>query len=124
MSDRVKGRRLLVVEDEFLIALDVRATVADLGGWVVQLASHLDQALDQARTADIDAALLDVNVNGAHIYPVASVLRERGIPFAFVTGYDDLMLPDGFAGAPLLKKPFCRDDIARVLMELATQLAR
>lgn len=109
------GLRVLIVEDEFMIAMAVEAVVTDAGGVVVDMAATLDQALALARSADFDAALLDINLNGETSFPVAEILGERGIPYAFVTGYGRQMVPDAFASVPILTKPYARGDLIQTL---------
>lgn len=102
-----------------MIAMAVEAVVNDAGGVVVDMAATLDQAKALAETAEFDAALLDINLNGENSFPVADILGRRGIPFAFVTGYGRKMVPDGFSGAPILTKPYGRSDLMRVLGSLS-----
>lgn len=116
------GIRVIVVEDEFMIAMAVEAVVVDAGGVVVEMAATLTQALDLARNGEFDAALLDINLNGENSFPVAAALEERRIPYAFVTGYGRQTVPEAFASAPLLTKPYARDDLIRVLAGLAAQV--
>lgn len=113
------GLRVLIVEDEFMIAMAVEAVVVDAGGTVVDIAATLDQAMLATQSADFDAALLDINLNGDTSFAVADVLRERGIPYAFVTGYGRQMVPQPFSDAPVLTKPYARGDLIRVLAEIA-----
>src|SRR3954452_13708464 len=79
--------RVLVVEDEAMIAMLVEDMVLDFGSEVVGPAARMDEAIRLARHAELDAAILDINVGGTVVFPVADVLRERGIPFIFATGY-------------------------------------
>ena len=79
--------RILVVEDEMTIALMIEDMLIDLGHQVVAMAMRLPQALEFAKTADIDFAVLDVNLDGRMSFPVADTLIGRGVPFMFVTGY-------------------------------------
>lgn len=113
------GLRVLVVEDEFMIAMAVEAVVTDAGGVVVEMAATLEQALAFAERAEFDAALPDINLNGENSFPVADILGRRGIPFAFVTGYGRKMVPDTFSTAPILTKPYARSDLMRVLGSLS-----
>lgn len=114
-----QGLRVLIVEDEFMIAMAVEAVVVDAGGVIIDMTATLDQALSLARSADIDAALLDINLNGETSFPVASILGERGIPYAFVTGYGRKMVPEAFVAAPILTKPYARGDLIRLLGSIA-----
>ena len=102
-----------------MIAMAVEAVVIDAGGVVVEMAATLGQALALAERAEFDAALLDINLNGENSFPVADILGRRGIPFAFLTGYGRKMVPDTFAAAPILTKPYARSDLMRVLGSLA-----
>ena len=81
------ARRILIIEDETLIAMMVEDFLIDLGWTVVGLAGTLDRALAMVRDADIDAAILDVNLNGQQSFAVAEILGDRHIPFVFATGY-------------------------------------
>jgi CheY-like chemotaxis protein len=114
-----KGRRrLLVVEDEALIGMLLEDMLGDLGYEVVCMASSVDQAAEMARGADLDAAILDVNVNGQAINPVAAILKERGIPFMFASGYGERGVPAEFQGVPMLQKPFQQESLETKLSSL------
>ena len=104
------GRRILVVEDDILIAVLIEEALQELGCTVVGPTGKLDEALRLAGGA-LDAAILDVNIRGGHVYPVAELLRTHGVPFALASGYGDWALPAGFRGHPRLTKPFTRDDL-------------
>jgi CheY-like chemotaxis protein len=115
-NEGLKGRRVLVVEDEMMIAMLVEDMLADLGCAVVGPAHGLGVALDLARsTADLDVALLDVNLSGQPVFPVADALRERNIPIIFCTGYGDAGLREADRGAPVLQKPYRAKDLADTL---------
>jgi CheY-like chemotaxis protein len=120
MSDKAKlnGLRVLVVEDEMMVSMLIEDMLTDLGCTVVGPAARLDEAMDLARDSDIDCAVLDVNLGGQPIFPLADLLREKGAPFAFATGYGDAGLRDVDKGSPVLQKPFREGDLARVLGEL------
>jgi CheY-like chemotaxis protein len=92
--------------------------LADLGCRVVVAVQHVDEALRLAPEAPVDVALLDVNVGGLRIDPVAHVLAARRIPILFVTGYEAPSLPHGLAGAVRLAKPFQAEDLADGLRRL------
>ena len=106
-SAELRGLRILVVEDEFLVAMELETMLRDLGGEVIGPLGRLDQAVAVAKKEALDAAVLDVNVGGRLVTPVADALAARAIPFAFCTGYDAASLPRRHAAAPLLMKP-CR----------------
>jgi len=124
MTDTAKlaGLRVLVVEDEMMVSMLIEDMLSDLGCVVVGPASRLDEALDLAKASELDCAVLDVNLGGQPIFPLADLLRERGRPFAFATGYGDAGLRDVDKGTPVLQKPFREGDLARVLGELQTRV--
>ena len=101
----LRGLRILVVEDEFLVSLDLEAMLRELGGEVIGPFASLDRATAAARAEALDVALLDVNVGGQLVTPVADALAERAIPFVFCTGYDAASLPEPHAAVPILMKP-------------------
>jgi CheY-like chemotaxis protein len=108
-------RRVLLVEDEAMVAMLVEDLLHDLKCEDVVTVARLDQAMETAKSAAVDVAILDVNLAGLLTYPVAAVLRERGIPFIFVTGYSAGGLTPEYAGCPTLQKPFRRGDLASAL---------
>lgn len=120
MSDggRLDGLRVLVVEDEMMVSMLIEDMLGDLGCLVVGPASRIEDALVLVDSAAIDCAVLDVNLGGQPIFPLADILRERGAPFAFATGYGDAGLRESDRGTPVLQKPFREIDLARVLGEL------
>ena len=110
------GRRILVVEDEMMIAMLVEDMLSELGCSVVGPAHALDTALNLAQNEEgLDAALLDVNLGGQPVFAVADALREKGVPAIFSTGYGDAGLRDIDRGSPVLQKPFRAGDLARAL---------
>lgn len=109
-------RRILVVEDSALVVMDIEGAIANLGWDVVGPAYRLADAIRLAGDAQIDAALVDVNLNGEMSWDAAAILQDRNIPFIFTTGYDGAtVLPDRFAGQTVVSKPFSDDDIASAL---------
>ena len=115
-TSALAGRRILVVEDEMMIAMLVEDMLAELGCSVVGPAHALDVALNLARTEQgIDAALLDVNLGGQPVFAVADALREKGVPAIFSTGYGDAGLRDIDRGSQVLQKPFRAGDLAKAL---------
>ena len=108
--------KVLLVEDEMLIAMHIEDMLAELGFEVVGPAMRLRKALEIAREESFDFAVLDVNLANERSFPVADVLRERGIPFIFATGYGSAGLADDYKGTITLQKPLepgqLRDAIA------------
>lgn len=104
--------RVLVVEDEALVLMILEDMLVDLGCEVVATAQHVERALQLAPEAAIDVALLDVNVGGTRIDPVATLLAERGIPMVFVTGYEAPSLPQGLGPVIRVAKPFQAHELA------------
>lgn len=106
--------RVLVVEDEPLIAMALEDTLTDLGYEVVGPALSLKEALRLSRHEDIDGAILDVNVAGEKVFPVADILATRSIPFVFVTGYGGAGLRECDRGRPILQKPYQLDALDKI----------
>ena len=112
MTNALQGRRVLVIEDESLVAMLLETILDDMGCAVVGPESNIDDGLISATTEpSLDAALLDVNVAGREVFPVAEALRARGVPFVFSTGYGEAGLPDEWRGRPTLQKPFTEDAV-------------
>ena len=111
--------RILVVEDEMTIALLMEDMLIDMGHEVAGLAMRLPQALELARTEALDLAILDVNLDGHMSFPVADILRGRGVPFIFATGYGSAGIDASYRGAQVLKKPFLTDDLAAAIRSAA-----
>src|SRR5262249_5717502 len=104
-------RRILLVEDEALVAMLLEEIMADLGYQVVGPVGRLAEAIELAKRAEIDGAILDVTLAGHHVYDVAATLDARGIPFMFATGYGQSGLRDDYIGRPVLNKPFRANDL-------------
>ena len=122
MTPNLAGLRVLVVEDEMMVSMLIEDMLEDLGCKVVGPASRLDEAMALAADAELDCAVLDVNLGGQSIFPLADFLRAKGAPFAFATGYGDAGLRDVDKGSPVLQKPFRETDLARVLGVLKAAL--
>ena len=101
---KLAAKRVLIVEDDVLIALYLEDLLTALGHEVVGQATRIHMAMELARESDIDFAVLDINVAGTKSFPVADILRQRGIPFAFATGYGAEGLMDGYRDFPTLRK--------------------
>jgi DNA-binding response OmpR family regulator len=113
----LKGKRILVVEDEVLIAVMVEDMLSDLGTTVIGPAATISDAMALAEAEDIDAAILDVNVRGVRIDPVAEVLRARSIPVLFATGYGEVKLLNG-QQATVIDKPYSREKLLHGLEQI------
>jgi CheY-like chemotaxis protein len=118
-SDRehLRGLRVLVVEDEFLLAIAVEEDLRAAGCVVVGPIGSLGPAMAAATTETFSAAVIDMNLNGTMAYPLADQLAERGIPFLLLTGYDRADLPERLRAVPRITKPYDA-------MALVDQLAR
>ena len=114
----LSGARVLVVEDSMLVALDLEAALAAAGAEVIGPATRLDEALDLARRERLDAAVLDINLDGEPVFPVAEALLRRTVPVLFSTGYDSRsMLPEAMRRFPTVQKPFSGETLVRALKE-------
>lgn len=120
-SDRpLSNRRILVVEDEYFIADEMRLVIEGAGGIVVGPFGDLsDTALNQA-CISIDAAVLDINIKGEMSFEIADKLRWRGIPFCFATGYDAEILPERFAEVLRIEKPFDAPELVKELIRFCS----
>jgi CheY-like chemotaxis protein len=112
------GRRVLVVEDEALIAIDIVAMLEDLGIIVRGPVATLDEAVKAATELEVDAALLDVNLARQQVWPAADLLRRRGVPMIFMTGYAGFSFPSPFSGCVRLEKPVLPGRLADELERL------
>lgn len=119
-GQKLTGSRILIVEDEYFLADDARSTLAGMGAEVVgpvPTASEASALIDADR--GIDCVLLDVNLRGEMAFGVADALHARGVPFAFVTGYDASALPDRFSDTPTLGKPVQPERLIELFEQLA-----
>jgi CheY-like chemotaxis protein len=110
--------RILIVEDEMLVAMNIEDMLLELGHEVAGIASRLSPALALAGEAELDGAVLDVNLAGERSFPVADLLAERGIPFLFATGYGLQGIDERYRNRPVLQKPFRAADLGRALARL------
>ena len=113
------GKRLLVVEDEWLVSLMVQETAQELGCEIAATAARLTDAIRLAREATFDILVLDLNLDGEHSFEVARIARDRGKPILFASGYSAPILPAEFSGALLLQKPFLAESLQAALLAAA-----
>lgn len=118
MTEFLAGRRVLVVEDEMMVLINIEDALADFGCTSVAVAATVDQALALIRTQDFDVAVIDVNLDGQTSYPIADALAKRGVPFVFSTGYRDPGLGGDHSDRPVLQKPYRDAQLAEVLIRL------
>jgi CheY-like chemotaxis protein len=111
----LKGLRVLVVEDEMIVSMLMEDMLADLGCTVVGPAFNLAQGMNLARTAQVDCALLDVNLGGERVFPLADLLQEQGAAFVYATGYGRAGLRAQDHDRPVLQKPFRESELGRTL---------
>ena len=114
------GKKILIVEDEIVVALFMEDILAEFGYQVAGVVSHLEQAMNRAR--DYEIAVLDVHLNGKQVFDFADKLTGEGVPFVFATGYGERGIPERHRGRPVLQKPFSPEDLKRAL-EQATAAA-
>lgn len=112
-GDALEGLRILVVEDEALVAMLVEDMLGDLGCEVLGPVGGVRQALDLLESEKPAAAILDVNLGGEPVYPVADALMAAGTPFVLATGYGELGVADPYKGVPVLQKPFEQAELER-----------
>lgn len=120
MNSLFSGRRILVVEDEVIVSWMLEDMLAELGCAVVGPATRVSQALAMVEAEAIDAAVLDVNLNGEKSYPVADALAARRVPFVFSTGYDQNSMPIGYQDFAMLQKPYSLSVLGATLAKLLT----
>lgn len=118
MPENAERPRVLVVEDEAMIAMLIEDMLEDLGYEVAMVAGRLQTALQAVEANSFDVAIVDVNIAGQTSYPVADQLTARGIPFAFVTGYGISGLAEAYAATPVLQKPFRTADLTQLMQRL------
>jgi CheY-like chemotaxis protein len=118
-SPLLEGRRVLVIEDEYFLADDMARLLQQLGAEVIGPVGEVDDALQLVKNGDaVDIALLDVNLRGEMVFPVAEELRRREIPFIFTSGYERNPLPADYGDVPLLEKPLDDQTVQAALRRL------
>jgi CheY-like chemotaxis protein len=108
--------RLLIVEDEYLIRLLLEDMLVEFGCSIAAVASNLEEGKQAAQATEIDLAILDVNIDGQQVFPIADILRGRGLPFIFITGYGAHGLPENYRDTLTLQKPFQMKDLEATLV--------
>lgn len=119
----VEMRRILVVEDEMLLAMNLEDMLVEMGHTVVGVATRISQAVAMAECSEIDLAILDLNLAGTLSFPVADVLRRRGIPFIFASGYGINGLADNYRTEIVLAKPYSASDLDTAISRLSSTSA-
>jgi len=114
------GLRVLVIEDESMVAMLLEDTLAEIGCEVIGVASRFDDAVAKARLLSFDIAILDVNLNGRNTFSIADWLAEQGVSFVIATGYGSTGLPASLQTAPILQKPYRQRDLVRALRTALT----
>lgn len=122
MDNFLSGRRVLVVEDEMMVLMNIEGALGDLG-CAVSVAATVGDALALLEGASFDVAMLDVNLGGQPSYAVADALARRAIPFVFSTGYGEHGVDPRFAGRPVLRKPYSDQQLATALARLVGEEA-
>lgn len=115
-EDVLQGARVLVVEDEAAISMLLEDMLFDFGCEIVGPAARLATALEMAQKETFVVAILDVNVAGEPIYPVAEAIVQRGLPLVFSTGYGGAGIREPFRDRPVVQKPFSQADLKRTLI--------
>jgi CheY-like chemotaxis protein len=115
IATRSPGGSVFLVEDEVMIRMMVAGMLEELGFRVAAEAGEIDEAISLAQSAEFDLAILDVNVNGKVISPVAEVNAARNRPFIFATGYGSSGLPQEYRDRPALQKPFQLETLAKMI---------
>ena len=115
MTDSRIYSRVVVVEDEAIIAMLIEDMLTDLGHQVAATVGKTSRAHDLFTADGADFAILDVNLGGEQTFGLAAILRERGVPFIFATGYGNVGLPKEWQGTPTLQKPFQMQDLREAM---------
>lgn len=118
MNKLLNGRTILLVEDEIMVLLNLEAVIADLGCTSVVTAATVAQALSLIQTETVDAAILDVNLDGAPSYPIADALAGLRVPFVFATGYSTPALGGSYGNRPVLTKPYRDEELEEIITSL------
>jgi len=115
----LKGVRVLLVEDQMIVAMQIEDMLRAAGCEVVGPVGTLQAAITLAHEEALNAAVLDINLDGEKVYPAAEELQARGIPFILATGYGESTLPEQWRDKPRLSKPFQREQLEQLLTSVA-----
>ncbi|SDR37942.1 Response regulator receiver domain-containing protein [Rhizobiales bacterium GAS191] len=115
MVGGARGCKVLVVDDESLVVMLIEDMLGELGHEMTASAAHLDRALELARNHEFDLAILEINLAGKSIHPVARALKDRNIAFVFASGYDSSDILSEFEDTPIVGKPFEIERLAEAI---------
>ena len=121
-SAALAGLKVLVVEDETIVAMLLEQMLEELGCTVAGVAGQVSAATELAQTIDADIAILDMNLGGQRVDPVAEALAARDVPFVFASGYGEDGLAPQFRGRPVLPKPFASAALQQILSQFDRRL--
>lgn len=114
----LRHKKVLIVEDQYLIAADLSRALTKLGGTIVGPVASTEAAQARMAESSIDFAFLDINLDEDTVFPLADDLERRGIPFVFATGHDASIVPERFKSKPRLEKPFTAQALLEVIRRL------
>ena len=117
VRDTLRGRRLLIVEDEYLLAQDLTEYFQQLGVEVIGPVGSVSEALKLLNLIEVHGAILDINLRGERVYPVADALRQKHVPFVFASGYGGETEPAAYADVPRCIKPVDFSVLAKAVSE-------
>lgn len=120
-THELQGVRVLLVEDQMIVAMQIEDMLRAVGCKVVGPVGTLQAAIALAHEEALDAAVLDINLDGEEVYPAAEELHARGVPFMFATGYGQSTLPEKWRDQPRLSKPFGREALEQLLRSVASR---
>lgn len=121
MAGRLADKRILIVEDEYFIAADLKLALQEEGAEVIGPVGRLDMGLVLIDAERLDVAVLDVNLAGEASYPIAEKLRDADVPCLLVTGYDGWAIPESFRQTPKVAKPFAMPTAVKALVGLVAK---
>jgi CheY-like chemotaxis protein len=116
-AEKLSGQHVLIVEDEYFLAQDLVDHFEEIGVQVLGPAASVSEALRLLESAEVQGAVLDVNLRGERVYPVADALRQRHVPFVFASGYGGELEPRAYADVPRCIKPVDFSVLAKTLVE-------